>query len=421
MKKKILMIADHPFSPSGVAHQTRLVAEALLKTGMYKIISIGGAIKHENYNPSKTEQWGDDWLIFPTDGYGTQEMIRSIVRTERIDAVYFMSDPRFYGFLVDIDNEIRSCCPMIWYGIWDNLPDPTFNRSFYLSIDMIVSISKISHGIIQRVAPEVETVYLPHSVDSNIFKKLPEAEVTKFKEETFIKGNPQNRNKFIFFFNSRSARRKQSGSMIFWFKKFLDIVGHDKACLLMHCNPKDEAGQDLEAIIQFLGLTNGEVLFSKDKIPQPGIAMMYNMIDCTLLFSNAEGFGISISESLACEKPCIATKTGGIQDQLIGDDGQEFGICIPPAAQSVVGSLEIPWIFEDHVSEQQAVDAMLKIYNMTKEERDELGKKGREHLQKHMSFSSFEYKWQKLFHEVIEKHGSWESRKNFKPWKAIYF
>jgi hypothetical protein len=33
----------------------------------------------------------------------------------------------------------------------------------------------------------------------------------------------------MFFWNNRNARRKQSGSLLYWFKEFLDEVGHDKA------------------------------------------------------------------------------------------------------------------------------------------------------------------------------------------------
>ena len=78
-KKKILTLSDHPLSPSGVGTQTKYVCEALLKTEKYSIISLGGAIKHQSYNPVKVEPYGDDWQIIPVDGYGTQEMIRSII------------------------------------------------------------------------------------------------------------------------------------------------------------------------------------------------------------------------------------------------------------------------------------------------------------------------------------------------------
>ena len=74
-KIKVLVISDHPMAPSGVGTQTKYVIEALLKTGNYQVVSLGGAIKHQNYQPVKTEQFGDDWIIHPVDGYGTKEMI----------------------------------------------------------------------------------------------------------------------------------------------------------------------------------------------------------------------------------------------------------------------------------------------------------------------------------------------------------
>ena len=53
-KKKILVLADHPFSPSGVGTQTKYFIESLLKTGKYSFICLGGAVKHSDYRPVKT-------------------------------------------------------------------------------------------------------------------------------------------------------------------------------------------------------------------------------------------------------------------------------------------------------------------------------------------------------------------------------
>ena len=83
-KIKILTLSDHPLSPSGVGTQTKYFCESLLKTGRYSIISLGGAIKHQNYNQVRVDPYGDDWRIIPVDGYGTQEMIRSIIKTEKM-------------------------------------------------------------------------------------------------------------------------------------------------------------------------------------------------------------------------------------------------------------------------------------------------------------------------------------------------
>mgnify|MGYP003679062075 FL=1 len=69
-KIKILTLSDHPMSPSGVGTQTKYMIEAMLKTGKYQFISLGGAMKHQNYDVMNVEEYKDDWLIRPVDGYG---------------------------------------------------------------------------------------------------------------------------------------------------------------------------------------------------------------------------------------------------------------------------------------------------------------------------------------------------------------
>ena len=241
-----------------------------------------------------------------------------------------------------------------------------------------------------------------------------EEKVKEFKLQSFP--HEKNTDKFVMLFNSRNARRKQSGSLIFWFKKFLDEVGHDKATLLMHTDPKDPHGQDLDVIIKELGLTNGEILLSRDKYPKEVLAMMYNMADCTVAISDAEGFGLSTFESLACGTPIIVTMTGGLQEQVT--DGENwFGIGVEPASKAIIGSQDVPYIYEDRVSEKDVVDAFVKMYNMTKDEREELGNNGREHVLKNYSYDSFVESWDRIFTEVHEKNGSWDTRKNYQGWK----
>jgi len=147
--------------------------------------------------------------------------------------------------------------------MFGNIPLPTYNKVLYESTDVIATISKVTSHIVKNVAPNVEEIYLPHSINTEVFKRHSDEDIIKFKNEnlSFAK------DKFVFFWNNRNARRKQSGSLIFWFKSFLDKVGHDKAMLLMHTDPKDPNGQDLNVIIHELGLNNKQVLLSQDKLP----------------------------------------------------------------------------------------------------------------------------------------------------------
>lgn len=408
-KIKVLTLSDHPFSPSGVGTQTKYIIEGLLATGKYQFLSLGGAIKHQDYRPQKTEQWKDDWVLIPVDGYGNKDMIRSIMRTEKPDVIWFMTDPRFWGWLWEMENEIRPNIPMVYYHVWDNYPYPTYNRKFYLSNDHIATISKLTDDIVRTVAPEVPATYVPHAVNTEVFKRLPEAEIAKFKKENLKIED----DRLVFFWNNRNARRKQSGSLIWWFAEFLKKTAK-KATLVMHTDPRDVHGQDLHAIIKELGLVNREVLLSEQKIPPENLAYFYNAADATINISDAEGFGLATLESLACETPIIVVKTGGLQDQVRNGD-QLFGIEIIPASRSVIGSQEVPFIYEDRISEEQMVGALETFANIPKETRKLVGQAGRQHVIDNFNFTDFINRWDKIITDVYEK-GVWSNRKH-KGWE----
>ena len=410
-KKKILVISDHPLAPSGVGTQTKYVIETLLATGKYKFICLGGAVSHKDYQPQKISPWEDDWIVFPVKGYGSQEVIRSAIFNEKPDIVWFMTDPRFYEWLWTMENEVRAHVPMVYYHVWDNYPLPTYNKKYYESNDVIASISKVTHDIVNNVAPNVENHYVPHAVDSDIFLPLPDTDITELKNKQF--GEDDNR--ITFFWNNRNARRKMSGSLIFWFNEFANEVGPDKVRLLLHTDPKDPNGQDLNEIISSIDGADGRILISKEKVSPTVLASMYNMADCTINISDAEGFGLATLESLACQTPIIVNMTGGLQEQVT-DGEQWFGIGIQPSSKAIIGSQQVPYIYEDRISKEDFIAALKSIFNMTHGERKLLGMKGRNHVVKNYNFKNFQKQWVELIDSVIENHGSWETRKGYKPW-----
>ena len=412
-KIKILTMSDHPLAPSGVGNQTRYFIEALLKTGKFTFVSLAGAMKHDDYTPQKTENWGDDWVIYPVDGYGSPDVVRSIMRSHRIDMVWFMTDPRFYGWLWEMEDEVRCHVPMVYYHVWDNYPYPLFNKNYYDSTDVVATISKVTDDIVKTVSPDVESVYLPHAVDSNVFKPMKKAEVAKLKEELGM--DPE---KFVFFWNNRNARRKQSGSLIYWFKDFLDKVGHDKAQLIMHTDTRDPAGQDLVSIAQVLNLTEGEVQFSEQKVTPEQLSSMYNLADCTINISDAEGFGLATLESLSCATPIIVTMTGGLQEQVTDGD-KWFGIGLEPTSKAIIGSQPIPYIYEARLNGEQVVNALVEMYEKTQAERDALGAAGRQHVLENYSFETFEKQWTDLITDINDRHGSWDTRKGYATWELM--
>ena len=137
-----------------------------------------------------------------------------------------------------------------------------------------------------------------------------------------------------------------------------------------------------------------------------------------LNISDAEGFGLATLESLSCGTPIIVTMTGGVQEQVT--DGEEwFGVGIEPSAKALIGSQQVPYIYEDRISQEDFIQALNKIHSMSREDRVDLGRKGRDHVLKNYNFEEFNKTWVNIMVGINKKYGSWESRKGYKPWKIV--
>jgi len=425
-KKKILVLSDHPLSPSGVGTQTKYMIEALLKTGRYRFICLGGALKHHNYDVQFIDPWKEDFKVIPIDGYGSHEMIRSLLQREKPDVLWFMTDPRFYEWLWDMENEVRANIPMVYYHVWDNFPAPKFNAKFYKSTDEVVCISKVTQAIVEEVAPEVKPIYLPHAVASNAYKKYKDPQMLANAAEIRqnltvgdgVKEELKNKDKKIFFWNNRNARRKQSGTLMWWFKEFLDEVGHDQATLLMHTDPRDPHGQDLPHLIEHLQIGDGQVFLSTEKVEMAHLANVYNASDFTVNIADAEGFGLSTLESLACGTPIIVNMTGGLQEQVT--NGKEwFGRGIKPTSRSVIGSLQVPYIYEDRISKEDFIKSLKWALKLRPAVYKKMSQNGINHVKENYNFEKYERSWVGLMDEIVEKYGSWETRKGYKRWHLM--
>ena len=409
-KIKVLTIGDHPLSPSGVGTQSRYIFTALLETGNYEIISLGGAVKHQDYTIKTVDPYGQDWKIIPTDGYGTPEMLRSIIRNEKPDILWMMTDPRFYEWLWAMENEIRALCPIVYYHVWDNYPYPMFNKKFYDSNDHIATISKLTDDIVRKVSPEVPTTYIPHAVDGTYFKPVTQDQKIQLRKANLPE---EDQDKFIVFWNNRNARRKQSGSLLWWWSEWIEERGlQGKVQLIMHTDPKDGHGQDLTHIANHLGMVNREVLFSTQKVGLEQIATFYQMADVTINIADAEGFGLATLESLSCGTPIIATVTGGLQEQVMTPETQ-FGIPLFPASKSIIGSQQVPYIYEDRLNNSQVKSALSNMYDLGAEERNKMGALGRIHVLENYNFNNYGKQWVDLMTKIHETEGSWETRKNY--------
>ena len=157
-KKKIFLLADDIRFSSGVATMAR---EIVFGTShKYDWCCIAGLMKHpeegkridmSKATQEKTGVTDAYCMLYPTSGYGNPDIVRQIIDLEKPDAICAFTDPRFFIWLFQMENEIRQKMPICYYNLWDSTPYPLYNRSFYMSCDTLMAISKQSENINKSV------------------------------------------------------------------------------------------------------------------------------------------------------------------------------------------------------------------------------------------------------------------------------
>ena len=460
-KKKILLLADDLRMSSGVGTMSK---EFVLGTlHHYDWVQIGGAIKHPdvgkiiNMNESVRKDTGVEdasLTIYPTNGYGSQELVRELMDRERPDAILHYTDPRFWTWLYDMEHELRQNIPIFYYNIWDDWPAPHYNEFFYESCDLIMNISKQTVSIVNEVwkkhpPKDWQVTYLPHGVNQNYFHPISKFDEEYKQVESMKKQLTDDNVEFIVFYNNRNIRRKLPGDVILAFKTFCDTLTKeeaDKCALVMHTQPRDENGTDLPVVAKTLA-PDCKVYFSDKKLETNQLNWLYNMADVTINMASNEGFGLGTCESLMAGTPIVVNVTGGLQDQCgfklndkfvtykdydeiksFHDDRKwkdnpdlTWGNWVKPiwpSNRSLQGSLPTPYIFDDRCRFDDAGYALKEWYDEGEEKREEYGLEGHEFVMGDESMMSAKAMSQNFIDHMDNAFDKWSPRKRFSIFKA---
>tara|TARA_B100000519_G_C14256462_1_gene445313 strand:+ start:816 stop:2066 length:1251 start_codon:yes stop_codon:yes gene_type:complete len=399
-KYKILMLSDHALSTSGVGCQSRFLIEGLLKKGCWSFRQFGAALKHDNYD---VIQVTPDFIIKPIDGFGDPNMLRLALATEQPDALFIFTDPRFFTWLWDMEDEVHQICPIAYWHVWDNHPTPKFNSSYYGSTDLINCHSYLSYEIVKEMYPD-RANFIPHALPEELFFPLAKNQKMMWKEKIL---GYENRNAFTAFWVNRNAKRKRPADVLWAWKKFLDKLDDRKdAILLMHTDPYDQEGPNLIEVATMLGILD-RVIFSRERVEFEKMNILHNISDCCINIAFAEGFGLATLEAMQVGNPIIAGKTGGLTRQVVDHrDGSENGVALDIAQKSIVGSQQVPYIYEDYVCVDETADAIFNLYSMSAEDREALGQKARDYVMSEFSLQSTIDAWHDSLLKMITDYQS---------------
>ena len=363
-KYKVLVLSDHALSTSGVGTQTRHLIEGLLKKDLWTFRQFGAAMKHVDY---RTVVVSDDFIIKPIDGFGTPDLLRVTLATEKPDIIFLFTDPRFFTWLYEIEDEIHQICPIVWWHVWDNYPFPEFNRFYYDATDKINCHSYMTYQMIKEQYPE-KTSFIPHTLPADLFFPISEEDV-KANRRSLL--GEEKKDDFVGIWVNRNAKRKRPNDVLVSFSNFLDLLekreGHRNATLIMHTEPTDQEGPNLFEVAEFLNI-HDNIYFSRDRLDFDKMNILYNISDYCLNISFAEGFGLTTLEAMMASTPIIAAKTGGLTRQVVNHkNGTQNGIALNITNQTLVGSQNVPYIYEDYVSNSDVTKAMYKLYKNNKD------------------------------------------------------
>jgi glycosyltransferase involved in cell wall biosynthesis len=419
-KKKILLLSDDLRMHSGIGTMSRFFVQGTLDK--YDWVQIGGAIEHPDKgkiadlsDAMRTELNIPDAYckVYATNGYGDPNILREVMAMEKPDAILHFTDPRFWGWLYQMEHELRQTIPLMYYTIWDDLPYPRWNEPFYESCDLLMAISKQTYGIVNNVVrkyPKDDWAiqYVPHGIHEDRYFPIDSFH-TDWEEFTSYKKSLVGDSNFVVYWTNRNIRRKCPGDLVLAYKLFCDSLTKEQAkkcCLLMHTAGVDPNGTDLYAVIDEI-CPDYKVVIDETKVDDKHMNFLYNIGDITVNIASNEGFGLSGAESLMSGTPIINNITGGLQDhcgfklkgkRITADDYIEIGSLhddrkwannpdltwgdwvkpVWPSNRAMVGSPPTPYIFDDRCRFDDVAETIKEWYDEDANTRQDAGLKGRE-------------------------------------------
>jgi glycosyltransferase involved in cell wall biosynthesis len=229
----------------------------------------------------------------------------------------------------------------------------------WLRKDNVTPIAMAPNGVRAMEAKGIECEYVPHGIDTKIFKPTDKIQGQDVREymgltDEFIVGmNAANK-------SSGLIHRKAFSENLLAFAIFRER--HKDAVLYLHTEPLGIAGGwNLIAMLQAFNIPKEAVMFPpmldyKYGMSQQDLAALYSAMDVFLAPSFGEGFGLGTIEAQAAGTRVIGSGWGATPDLVAEDswlvegqpmwDAGQNAIWTMPLIPSIVNALELAYAAE---------------------------------------------------------------------------
>jgi glycosyltransferase involved in cell wall biosynthesis len=218
-----------------------------------------------------------------------------------------------------LDREVAAKMNMASWVPVDHKPVPFGVANFFQATGAVpIAMSRFGQEQLREV--NLDPLYVPHGVDTNIYRPHDRAKVRESvgaPQDAFLIG--------AVAANKGRPSRKGFQQMLEAFAIFREK--HDEALLYLHTvTDADYAGgEDIMSLARALGVSEYIVVPPRyqmmyDPLPAATMAQVYSAMDVLLNPAMGEGFGIPVLEAAACGVPSIVTDFTAMPE-VAGDAG----------------------------------------------------------------------------------------------------
>ena len=371
-KTRVLAYGDYCCS-TGFATVMGNILRELDATGKYEIDVI--AINYDG-GPFDTKKWpGQVWPAISAlrtqgpygDLHGRQVFLDRLGQGD-YDIVFIVQDTFIMlpitPQILEIQRNKPKSFSTIYYYPFDCAPKAEWVSQCVASFDFPVAYTEYakneSRKVIGDLADKHDVVY--HGTNTENFFPLGEEEVKQARKAFF--GDRSDR--FIITNLNRNQGRKDV-SRSFMILKELRDRGYKQPFLYMHMQETDFGGSILQQSTNFglspetdFTLPNPQQFSAHSGFPIEVVNQIYNVSDVYLSTTHGEGWGLSITEAMACKTPVVLPRNTSVPE-IIGDNERGWAVDsgVDPAH----------WIIKDNDNDRvrplmdvkQAADAIIEI------------------------------------------------------------
>jgi glycosyltransferase involved in cell wall biosynthesis len=303
---RVLWVSDSPLVASGFGRVTREITTRLAKVPGLEVACLGWSY----------DGWPYDRTRFPFVVYPSRSASHGSENFERVIQDFKPHVVITLGEIWMLDwlhaHPVRPQFKWIGYFPLDGGPFYPPWEPVLKNVDELVAMSEFGRQVFQQGLPSRRIHVIPHGVDDNTFRPLPDRDR--------LKSHKRFRDKFVIGCVARNQPRKNIPALVSAFARLSERI--DNLHLYLHMNPCD-VGYDIVTLLRRHRLegkadVNGPDFSLHQALEDEQLNRLYNILEVMALPTTGEGFGLPILESFAAGVPVVATDYSACSELLRG-------------------------------------------------------------------------------------------------------